>query len=197
MKPLGSGVEAAAESSLCRECGICCGWALFHVVALAPSEIGWAAARRLPLFQNGPELSFELPCPVLEAHGNARVCGDYEHRPAACRAFECKVLSRFKSGALTKAEALDLVGKARTLIAQVDERIAGAAKTTDAVATRAALSAVIWGGSREALDTETLLDLGVLESLILPTFHDHRKPEETGLPEESSLMTSAEKSRTI
>jgi hypothetical protein len=132
----------------------------------------------------------ELPCAVLHTRGNERVCSDYERRPLACRAFECKVLPRYKSGELSRADAFSLVTKARTLVASVEKRIAASSKANDPGAT---LSALIHGGAQraQALDAETLLDLGVLQSLVLPAFHESRKREKANPAEDASLFARA------
>src|SRR5580692_6138801 len=186
-------VGPVEASSLCRECGICCGWPIFAAVVLAPDEVAWASSKRLPLVQHEAKLSFRLPCSVLEARGDERVCGDYAHRPAACRAFECKVLIRYKNGELPREDALDLVRRARALIASVEDRVEGTAGTTDVGARKAALSDVLHQGTKRVrtLDAETLLDIGVLEKLVLPAFHEPRWPEKSTAGDVQALLDRA------
>ena len=170
---------AVSGSSLCRECGLCCDGSIFRVVSLQFSEVGWASSKRLPLVQHGEEVSFKQPCTVLENRANERVCGDYEHRPTACRMFECKVLARHESGELSLAGAVGLATKARTLIASIRERVARAYDGADLSAGLEALALAFQKGTmaERTAHAEILLDLGVLESLVLPAFYERRTQE--------------------
>jgi hypothetical protein len=160
---------------------------------LLPSEVEWAVSRRLPLLQTGKELSFEFPCKLLEARGTERVCGDYENRPAGCRAFECKVLLRYKRGELPRAEALAVVRKARTLITGVEQRLGGA---TLYGSFASKLEALADGVGRRGSppgrkpDTETLLDLGALRSVV-EAFHEHRAKDSKHLEDDQDLLARA------
>jgi Fe-S-cluster containining protein len=102
---------------------MCCDWSLFHSVRLERAEVPWASSKRLPLYQHDDQLSFRLPCAMLEV-GEERVCGDYEHRPQACRVFECDLLERYRKGQVPRAEAFEIVARARTLIAGIEARLA-------------------------------------------------------------------------
>jgi hypothetical protein len=188
-------VPAAATSSLCAECGICCGWSIFAHVPLSASagEVAWAADRRLPILQRGERVAFRLPCSLLQTSAAGRVCGDYAGRPEACRQYECKVLSRYKSGALTRAEALDLVSQARRLVDAVESR-AGAAPVKEYIAR-------LWHRSDPVLrplaaasgevDPEVLLDLGVLQTFIAREFHRAPAGPVAGDEEVQALVAKA------
>jgi hypothetical protein len=178
MNPPSLDVGAVDPSSLCRECGLCCDWSIFRSAALQASEAAWAVSRRLPLVQHGTDLSFELPCSLLETHGDERICGEYEHRPSACRAFECKVLIGYKRREISHAEALALVRKARALVTKVEEGIDGP-RRYESVASklRALMGGRQPGSPEETTKVETLLDLGVLRALVQRAFHDTKSPK--------------------
>jgi hypothetical protein len=167
---------AVDDSSLCRACALCCDWPIFHSVPLERAEVEWAVARRLPLVRTDEDVAVEFPCSVLQARGDERVCGDYEHRPRACRGFECKVLARYKTGELSRDDAFALVHRARTLITSVERRLAvagGKGVTTQLRQLGARFHDA--SVSSRTMDPELLLDLGILESCVLPSFHDGRK----------------------
>lgn len=197
MDPSAREIDSTIDgSALCRECGLCCDWSIFRSAALQPSEVEWAVSRRLPLLQNGKELSFALPCVLLEAREGERVCGDYEHRPAACRAFECKVLTRYQHGELSRTDAFAVVRKARTLVTRVEQSVAGAklyqsfSAKLDAVADGVGRT---WSPAEPKPDTGTLLDLGALRSVV-QAFHEHRaqrKSHEEDVPELLARATDA------
>jgi hypothetical protein len=185
---------AADGSSLCAECGICCGWAIFTDVALRADEVAWASSKRLPLFPRGDRMFFPTPCSVLEVRAEARVCGDYAHRPAACRQFECKVLSRYKRGELSRAEATGLVARGRALIATVEERL-GATGGGDIFEKFAGLSKTFVPESfagRSSLYAEALLDVAVLRTFIAREF---REPEERRVAAETDAESLTSKAK--
>ena len=193
MEPLRSEVGAVGASSLCRECGICCGWSMFSHAGLRPGEVEMASSKQLRVLQNGKELSFRLPCPVLEAHAVERVCGDYEHRFAVCREFECDVLTSYKRGELSRVDALGLVSRARDLIASIEARLAGAtvyqSVSEKLVALRVAFKHGLIAG--RAAEAEALLDLGVLETLVLPAFRKPAAPGEPAIADVGTLVAPA------
>lgn len=69
-------------SSLCLACGLCCDGSLFGRVPLAEGD----ARKHLRVIPSGT--SFEQPCSALRED---RSCAVYTSRPAACRAFTCKL----------------------------------------------------------------------------------------------------------
>ena len=111
---------------LCTRCALCCDGSLFADVELA----GHAEATGLEILglevedgDSGALLA--LPCAALEG----RRCGIYSHRPECCRTFECRLLQDVRRGALSVerageriAEALERIGRVRTLMAQLGYR---------------------------------------------------------------------------
>jgi hypothetical protein len=81
-----------------------------------------------------------LPCPALEGTR----CSIYAHRPGACRAFECRLLTRAGRGEIGVEQALALVADTRRRIdgvrrqmaalGQADDRLPLRERYTDAVA---------------------------------------------------------------
>jgi Fe-S-cluster containining protein len=187
-----SAVPQAAHdgSSLCRECGSCCDWSMFSFVELQGEEAAWGKSKRLPLLHQGSTVSLRFPCTLLEPHGNARVCKDYEHRPQMCREYECKVLSRYLRGELPYANALALVREARTLIARIEESTTkgqvGLRQEERRDAFLAALEAE--GRGSRSIDPDTLLDLGILRYRILTAFHDRTKAAQSTGREAETLV---------
>jgi Fe-S-cluster containining protein len=173
MNPSQPAPAAVDSSALCRACGICCGWAIFGTVGLRPDELGWASARRLPLVRVGDEVSFRLPCAVLQVEGDQRVCGDYAHRPEVCRAFRCKLLARYESGELELEDAIGVVKKTRGLIEGVERRLES--KPGIDVGAKLARLGDAGDGSPQA-DADTLLELGVLRTTVSRHFHTPKTP---------------------
>jgi hypothetical protein len=145
---------------------------MFRHAPLEAQEVAWASARRLRLLQFGRQVAFEFPCAILEARGSERICGDYEHRPAGCREFECQVLIDYRLGTLPHADAFRLVRQARDLVTGVERRLAGTSIYRTIAAKLPADDAPPERDSTGALafDPETLLDLGLLKSVVIPTF---------------------------
>jgi Fe-S-cluster containining protein len=164
---------------------MCCDWSLFHSVRLERAEVPWASSKRLPLYQHDDQLSFRLPCAMLEV-GEERVCGDYEHRPQACRVFECDLLERYRKGQVPRAEAFEIVARARTLIAGIEARLAKNTRYKDLARELDDLAVALEAGveTTRGLDPDLLFDLAVLRSRIWPAFrHPVAAPTPTGMNE--------------
>lgn len=184
---------AVDTSELCRACAMCCDWSLFHSVRLERSEVPWASARRLPLYQHDDQLSFRLPCAMLEV-GEERVCGDYEHRPQACRVFECDLLERYRKGEVPRAEAFEIVARARTLITGIEARLAKNARYKDLARELDDLAVALEAGveTTRGLDPDLLLDLAVLRSRVWPAF---RRPVAAPTPSVTAANALVESAR--
>jgi len=119
-------MEPSLTDTLCTRCALCCDGSLFADVELA----GRAEATRLEVM--GLEIEdddagglLSLPCRGLEG----RRCGIYPHRPECCRTFECRLLQDVRRGAVRVeragekiAEALERIGRVRSLMAQLGYR---------------------------------------------------------------------------
>jgi Fe-S-cluster containining protein len=105
-----------AATALCTQCGICCSDLLFGYIELeTKEEAEWAKRRSLPLVEKHGGLAITLACRVLDG----RRCGDYENRPAVCRAFRCKLLRALDVGEIGLDEALARVERVRELARRV------------------------------------------------------------------------------
>lgn len=104
--------------TLCQACGLCCDGSLFGRVPLLPSEV--AAARKHRLLVLPSERAMEQPCPALVDDGGSRTCAAYDDRPAACRAFDCALLSRHRAEGGPLAARLASVRRTRALLAAVE-----------------------------------------------------------------------------
>lgn len=97
---------------LCTKCGLCCDGSLFADVELA----GAAEAARLEAM--GLEIDDDdggllvLPCGALRG----RRCSIYEHRPATCRTFECRLLQDVRRGVLGAEEGEKVISETSTRI---------------------------------------------------------------------------------
>lgn len=102
-------------SNLCLECGLCCDGSLFQFVAVPPWEAPRLQQLGLPLQPRRDRLTMPLPCGRLEG----RCCSIYEARPSGCRAFVCALGKRLEAGALSEAEALEVVRQAQARVEAV------------------------------------------------------------------------------
>jgi Fe-S-cluster containining protein len=109
-------VTDAELSALCQACGLCCDGSLFGRVDLAPDEVGPAKKNHLRVLSNGR--AFEQPCTALAPR--ERTCGVYEARPAACRAFECRLHARHRREGGPLEPRLDAVRRVRELLATLE-----------------------------------------------------------------------------
>jgi hypothetical protein len=169
---------------------------MFDNVPLEPAERAWAVARRLPLIRRDGKLAFKHPCGVLESRGAERVCGDYAHRPASCRAFRCKVLSSYERGELGRDDALGLVRTARALVDKIEKRVGGATVYEPLTSKLAALTDALEQRDSPdvSLDVEALLDLGALRAATR-AFHEPTPPKSPA-EDVAALLAQARDPRT-
>lgn len=104
--------SASRSSQLCTQCGICC-QAMFNFVRVADEEVERLSALGFDIIRDHDgKNSFLFPCPKLRG----TTCGVYENRPAACRAFRCKILKDYEAGVLEEADAKHIIAEGRELI---------------------------------------------------------------------------------
>lgn len=104
---------------LCPNCGLCCDSTLFADVELRRGD----DPRRLA--QSGltvrqktkTRLAFSQPCACFDG----KLCKIYGERPIRCRLFECGLLKRVASGAMTAGAALIKISEARARAERVRE----------------------------------------------------------------------------
>ncbi len=104
-------------TTLCASCGACCNGTIFGLGRLVPGEAD-ALESRLTV-QRGGSL-FVLPCPSYRPESG---CGVYAERPAACRAYRCKLHRDLGEGRVTLDDALERVRRIRDLAAAVSFRL--------------------------------------------------------------------------
>jgi Fe-S-cluster containining protein len=102
---------------LCPQCGLCCDSTLFADVELRQGDDPRRLARLgLPTEpKTKTKLAAAQPCACFDG----KLCQIYADRPARCRLFECGLLKRVQSGALTPAAALQRIARAKSLADKV------------------------------------------------------------------------------
>jgi len=96
---------------LCPNCGLCCDSTLFADVELRASDSPARLSRRglTLLKKNKFTTAFAQPCACFDG----RLCKIYGDRPKRCQLFECGLLKRVESKAMTPGAALKLIAAAK------------------------------------------------------------------------------------
>lgn len=108
---------AARPEDLCLDCGLCCDGSLFWAVPVAavdPAPVPRDAEGRL-----------RQPCPRFDGR-----CTIYAERPAACRAFDCRVLQIVRAGHRDPAWGRAQIAGMRQLLARLDALLPGGAEAS-------------------------------------------------------------------
>lgn len=114
------GMQTTEESLLCMACGLCCDGTLFAAVSVEALE--FPVLRALPVtLATGRDGRYSLvqPCPACTGSR----CEIYDQRPGACLKWECYVLEGYRRGAISMDEALDRIGQAHALKADLMEAL--------------------------------------------------------------------------
>ncbi len=110
-----------AAAALCPDCGLCCNGVLFDLVQLQPGDqVKPLAARGLKVKRRQ---FFRQPCQAL----CGTRCTIYHDRPVRCREFECRQFQQVAGGGLPASEAFQMIARAKDLVVQVEQRLAGTA----------------------------------------------------------------------
>jgi hypothetical protein len=112
-------------AALCQACGLCCDGSLFGRVDLEPDEVEPARRHGLHVLDDGR--CFEQPCAALVpldavAELPGRACSTYEHRPASCRRFVCRLYDRHRREGGSLEPRLAAVRRVRQLLAALEAR---------------------------------------------------------------------------
>ena len=107
--------QSPDAATLCVSCGLCCKGVLYSNAKAQPDEVGRIAGAGLVVEQLGERLQFRLPC----HHNVEGRCAIYEDRFSRCRSFRCALLKRVDSGEVALPQALELVAKAKAMVAGV------------------------------------------------------------------------------
>lgn len=102
----------AATGDLCLSCGLCCTGSLFWAVPVEPDE-----KVPMPLDAEG---RLRLPCSCFNG-----ACSVYTDRPAAGRAFDCRVLQTVQAGLRDEAWAQREIAGMRRVVAALDAALPG------------------------------------------------------------------------
>jgi Fe-S-cluster containining protein len=107
---------ADAISQLCPNCGLCCNGVLFADVELQPGDDdGRLIDLGMSLKKKGMKRAFAQPCRCFDG----KLCNIYADRPKRCATFECGLLKRVQSGAMTAPAALKHIADAKKLVEKV------------------------------------------------------------------------------
>ena len=109
-------MSSSHAGSLCTQCGLCCDGTLFGRVELLPADDvdGLKAEGFRIVARSKPR--FLQPCPALGADYTCRI---YAQRPQQCRAFDCALLLRVRSGEVGDATAERTIRRTRKQAAKV------------------------------------------------------------------------------
>ena len=168
-----------SPSDLCRSCGLCCDGTLFGKVRLQPQD------SPEPLRVAGIMVTsdhrgslFKLAC-AAHQHG---CCQVYASRPSNCRSYECKLLRRFKKGAVTWAEAAAQIDRLRRLREQLGREVErlrpgmGRASVAEIVQIVPPFARLAGDAELHKRWAPVLLRLVALRRLGLEGFHASRRP---------------------
>lgn len=117
-----------SRKSICTECGICCGNAVFSNVPCTPEEF-LDIKERVPelklrvlevdcnrldeiIENNEQRISIKFPCNALRD----KQCSVYDIRPENCKKFECYLLQRYNRGEKTYDECMNEINELTRLI---------------------------------------------------------------------------------
>lgn len=126
-------MDTSLTSLLCTQCGLCCDGSLLGDVEVTSREARTLEAMGIDVEADGEAGdAMALPCPALDGTR----CSIYAHRPGACRAFECRLLTRAKRGEVTVEQALALIASTRTRIDGLRRQIAALGQTDDRLSLR-------------------------------------------------------------
>ena len=104
---------------LCPNCGLCCDSTLFADVELRASDSPARLSRLgLTLLKKSKfTTAFAQPCACFDG----KLCGIYTGRPRQCQKFECGLLKRVESEAMTSGAALKKIVAAKAQAKKVRE----------------------------------------------------------------------------
>jgi Fe-S-cluster containining protein len=105
-----------AISQLCSNCGLCCNGVLFADVGLQKGDdAGRLIDLGMSLKKKGMKRVFVQPCRCFDG----KLCQIYADRPKRCATFECGLLKRVQSGAMTAPAALKRIADSKRRVEKV------------------------------------------------------------------------------
>ncbi|MEP6668778.1 MAG: YkgJ family cysteine cluster protein [Chthoniobacter sp.] len=119
--------QASAASRLCAACGMCCNGVMFYIVRLQPKDSAKElSALGLKLKRKKGQNYIQQPCPAFRGSH----CSIYAARPERCRVFACRQLQKVEAGEITEALALERIHEAQRRVAEVEELLEKAGRTS-------------------------------------------------------------------
>jgi Fe-S-cluster containining protein len=108
--------EVPEGAELCLSCGLCCSGEFGPHARIGPDEIDHARALGLAVEAFQDRYHFGLPCPLYRDNG----CSIYTaRRPRICGDYQCELLKKFLSGAITREHGTQIVRRTRELLTAV------------------------------------------------------------------------------
>ncbi|MBY8974286.1 YkgJ family cysteine cluster protein [Rhodobacteraceae bacterium NNCM2] len=107
---------SSIDEDLCLDCGLCCDGSLFWAVPVEKDEVAPATLDR--------DGWLRQPCACFNG-----ACTVYEQRPAACRAFDCRVLQTVQAGKRDHVWARAQIAGMRKVLAELDAALPGAERS--------------------------------------------------------------------
>ncbi len=102
----------SADQDLCIDCGMCCDGSLFWAVPIDADDPAPVARE--------DDGRFRQPCACFDG-----ACTIYARRPAACRAFDCRVLLAVKAGHRDTDWARSQIASMKELLAELEAVLPG------------------------------------------------------------------------
>lgn len=103
------------SSNLCTNCGACCDGTVFDHAFLEATDLNHETSQWSTTQIKG-KLGFKFPCSALVNS----TCTIYDHRPAICGNYECKVLKQYKKGEVDENEAFESINKLKSAKQEID-----------------------------------------------------------------------------
>ncbi len=165
-----------AESELCVACGLCCDGTFLVWAPVEPDDdvTGLAAVGHPVLESEARGRHFALPCPALVD----RCCSVYGHRPNICPTYACKLLLRFREGAVDSAAALETI---RTTVELRDRVRPGVESALEVSTPRSLFELFLEMDERRkqegglSVDPSLLLDIALLRRMLKEHFEKPRQ----------------------
>ena len=121
-------MPASPTGSPCTQCGLCCDGTLFgRVELLLADDVDALKAEGLRIVA-GSKPRFAQPCAALCKDCTCRI---YARRPQQCRAFDCALLLRVRSGETGSECAERLIRRTRKQAARVRQLLEGLGDRSD------------------------------------------------------------------
>ena len=100
--------------SLCLSCGLCCNGFIFKAFKVTDEElIPFTELLDETAYPRDKDGNTKLPMPCVQWTRESG-CTIYNDRPKVCKAFKCKLLTKYEQGQVTMEEAIDKINFVRS-----------------------------------------------------------------------------------